>query len=145
MESSWWLLMAWPLESSWWLLMAWPLGPGTKYQGPGSIKISSYQHRKSHCGDKTIWRSSYLHNGISYAGKTASLCPGTCLMPGYLQQSWWHSPAGINHECPRNVNLYIMAIELCSLPKWGWKYIDCIGSNVVICYVSKRCFALWQA
>ena len=35
--------------------------------------ISSYQYRKSHCGDKTVVRSSYLHNGISYAGKITSL------------------------------------------------------------------------
>ena len=34
-----------------------------------NVKMSSYQYRKSHCGDKTIWRPSYLHNGISYAGK----------------------------------------------------------------------------
>ena len=38
-----------------------------------NIKISSYQYRKSHCGDKTILRPSYLHNGISYTGKTTSL------------------------------------------------------------------------
>ena len=36
-------------------------------------KMSSYQYRKSHCGDKTVVRSSYLHNGISYTGKTTSL------------------------------------------------------------------------
>ena len=36
-------------------------------------KILSYQYRKSHCGDKTILRPSYLHNGISYTGKTTSL------------------------------------------------------------------------
>ena len=30
----------------------------------------SYPYRKSHCGDKTILRPSYLHNGISYTGKT---------------------------------------------------------------------------
>ena len=35
--------------------------------------MSSYQYRKSHCGDKTVVRSSYLHNGISYTGKTTSL------------------------------------------------------------------------
>ena len=35
--------------------------------------MSSYQHRKSHCGDKTILRPSYLHNGISYTGKMISL------------------------------------------------------------------------
>ena len=28
---------------------------------------------KSHCGDKTVVRSSYLHNGISYTGKISSL------------------------------------------------------------------------
>ena len=38
-----------------------------------NIKMLSYQYRKSHCGDKTILRPSYLHNGISYAGKTTSL------------------------------------------------------------------------
>ena len=38
-----------------------------------NIKMSSYQYRKSHCGDKTVVRSSYLHNGISYTGKMSSL------------------------------------------------------------------------
>ena len=38
-----------------------------------SIKMSSNQYRKSHCGDKTILRPSYLHNGISYTGKMTSL------------------------------------------------------------------------
>ena len=44
---------------------------------PGSlfnIKMSSYQYRKSHCGDKTVVRSSYLHDGISFTGKMTSLC-----------------------------------------------------------------------
>ena len=35
--------------------------------------MTYYQYRKSHCGDKTILRPSYLHNGISYTGKTTSL------------------------------------------------------------------------
>ena len=38
-----------------------------------NIKMLSYQYRKSHCGDKTILRPSYLHNGISYTGKKTSL------------------------------------------------------------------------
>ena len=38
-----------------------------------NIKTTSYQYRKSHCGDKTILRPSYLHNGISYTGKITSL------------------------------------------------------------------------
>ena len=43
--------------------------PGTWF----NIKMSSYQYRKSHCGDKTVVRSSYLHNGISYTDKMSSL------------------------------------------------------------------------
>ena len=38
-----------------------------------NIKMTSYQYRKSHCGDKTILQPSYFHNGISYTGKTTSL------------------------------------------------------------------------
>ena len=38
-----------------------------------NIKMLSYQDRKSHCGDNTILRPSYLHNGISITGKTTSL------------------------------------------------------------------------
>ena len=46
----------------------------TNVSGPWfNIKISSYQYRKSHCGDKTVVRPSYLHNGISYTGKMVSL------------------------------------------------------------------------
>ena len=37
------------------------------------IKMPSYQYRKSHCRDKPVIKPSYLHNGISYTGKTASL------------------------------------------------------------------------
>ena len=48
---------------------------GQKYDtGPWfNIEMSSYQYRKSHCGDKTVVRSSYLHNEISYTGKMSSL------------------------------------------------------------------------
>ena len=45
----------------------------THLRGRFNIKMPSYQYMKSHCGDKTVVRSSYLHNGISYTGKTASL------------------------------------------------------------------------
>ena len=45
------------------------LSPGARF----NIKMPSFQYRKSHCGDKTVVRSSYLHNGISYTGKTTSL------------------------------------------------------------------------
>ena len=50
--------------------------PQCQWRHPGpwfNIKMSSYQYRKSHCGDKTVVRSSYLHNGISYADIMSSL------------------------------------------------------------------------
>ena len=43
--------------------------PGPRF----NMKMTSYQYRKSHCGDKTILRTSYLHNGIFYIGKMMSL------------------------------------------------------------------------
>ena len=53
-------------KSTLWLLMAWLLAsPGARF----NIKMSSDQYRKSHCGDKMVVRSSYLHSGISYTGK----------------------------------------------------------------------------
>ena len=48
-----------------------------------NVKMSSYQYRKSHCGDRTVVRSSYLHNGISYTGKMTSL--------------YWIKALGINY------------------------------------------------
>ena len=46
---------------------------GLEPSGPWlNLNMSSYQYRKSHCGDKTVVRPSYLHNGISYTGKMAS-------------------------------------------------------------------------
>ena len=43
------------------------------WSGPWFNKMTSYQYRKSHCGDKTVVRSSYLHNGITYTGKMSYL------------------------------------------------------------------------
>ena len=37
--------------------------------GPWFNIKTSYKYRKSHCRDKTVVRSSYLHNGISHTGK----------------------------------------------------------------------------
>ena len=58
-----------------------------------NIKMTSYQYRKSHCGDNTILRPSYLHNGISYTGKTASLYWIRALFPPLQVSSvrlpWW--------------------------------------------------------
>ena len=54
------------IMSSWHDEMLRPSGPWF------NIKMSSYQYRNSHCGDKTVVRSSYLRHGISYTGKMSS-------------------------------------------------------------------------
>ena len=55
-----------------------------------NIKMSSYQYRKSHCGDKTILRPSYLHKRISYTGKMISLY---CIWAQMIINSrWLHAP-----------------------------------------------------
>ena len=73
-----------------------------------NIKMSSYQYRKSHCGDKTILWPSYLHIGISYTGKTSLYWIGalftsnetrSTLLPievtGVARNSTKHSPNGM--------------------------------------------------
>ena len=76
--------------------------------------MSSYQYRKSHCGDKTILRPSYLHNGISYTGKMISLYWIGALSPAQLLFSegnppenvstWWRHH-GIYHSQPGHKSL----------------------------------------
>ena len=43
--------------------------PGHRF----NIKTASDLYRKSNCGDNTVVRSSYLHNGISLTGNMSSL------------------------------------------------------------------------
>ena len=58
-----------PVSKTGWRIAFLKSDPGPQF----NIKMISYQYRKSHCGDKTILRPSYLHNGISYTGKMTSL------------------------------------------------------------------------
>ena len=65
-----------------------------KYPGPWfNIKMSSYQYRKSHCGDKTILWPSYLHNGSSYTGKMTSLYWIRALIARFMGPTWGPSGA----------------------------------------------------
>ena len=69
---------------------------GLKEPGPWfNIKMSSYQYRKSHCGDKTVVRSSYPHNGISYTCKTSL---------------YWDSP--------QITNIYIFNVDIIIIPEY---------------------------
>ena len=64
-----------------------------------NIKMTSYQYRKSHCGDKTILRPSYLHNGISYTGKMTSLY-------------WIRAQVATNNECLVYTMMYFPAVHV---------------------------------
>ena len=69
-------------------------------QGADSIKkMPSYQYRKSHYGDKTILRPSYLHDGISHTGKVASLYWIRALAPVPLSIFRSNSKIHENSEC----------------------------------------------
>ena len=58
--------------------------------------MPSYQYRKSHCGDKTVVRSSYLHNGISYTGKMTSLYWIRALHTGIILTLYQQTPGHVN-------------------------------------------------
>ena len=71
-----------------------------------AFREASVMHtRKSHCGDKTILRPSYLHNGISYTGKMTSL--------------YWigaqHLVTAMDHRCHK----MLVRTTLCSLGTSG--------------------------
>ena len=98
------------IASSWWNLMIYP--------GPlFNIKMSSYQYRKSHCGDKTVVRSSYLHKGISYTGKMASLYWDGPQDPIYERCNSSSPSAAYMCQWIRSTLVQIMA--------WHWKNTVC--------------------
>ena len=74
--------------------------PGPRF----NMNILSYQYRKSYCGDETVVRSSYLHNGISYIGKMTSLY-------------WIRAQASIWHRYMSNVVFlrHITCITFCRI------------------------------
>ena len=78
-----------------------------------NIKMSSYQYRKSHCGDKMILRPSYLHNGISYTGKTTSLywigALDYCILSNLWRIIWEASGDAAGHS---SSNHWLVCLEI---------------------------------
>ena len=75
-----------------------------------NIKMSSYRYRKSHCGDKTVVRSSYLHNGISYTSKMASfywISPQEVMMFDMT----WYCQVMVQYNTILHVALYRLRFE----------------------------------
>ena len=69
-----WNASSWNHFNSTWLITLimmtwWYKKPGARF----NIKMTSYQYKKSNCGDKMILWLAYLHNEISYTGKMTSL------------------------------------------------------------------------
>ena len=67
----------------------------------------SYQYGKSHCGDKTILRPSYLYNGISYTCKMSlywtralvAICTGySCPTQQHIIQQRYWCAIGTHHN-----------------------------------------------
>ena len=96
------------------------------------IKMASFQYRKYHCGDKTVVRSSYLHNGISYTDKMASylglisLCV-VCWLSAFVDWRFWKFLKLIRrHTCESYFLMAFSWIEaLATLLPWQ------IGSTTV--------------
>ena len=90
-----------------------PVYPPPTSLGGLIIKMSSYQYRKSHCGDKTAVRSSYLHNGISYIGKITSLYWIMALGPFHYQHCNWRQNSNWwKHCCTVNAFLTIVLLQV---------------------------------
>ena len=90
-----------------------------------NIKMPSYQYRKSHCGDKTILRPSYLHNGIPYTGKTTSLYWIGALAPYRASVGmvvtvmdrkqvapWWIWSSSVEQDMIRNISTSLMIFKI---------------------------------
>ena len=93
---------------------------GSVFPGPWfNIKMLSYQYRKSHCGDKTVVRSSYLHNGISYSGKTTSL--------------YWIRALNYYYMFTQNVSVESVFITFLQLTRWGRMTHICANKLVRHC------------
>ena len=96
-----------------------------------NIKMSSYQYRKSHCGDKTVVRSSYLHNGISYTGKMTSLYWFSPLVNMFDDESTLLQVMAWRHQATSHTWSHLTQISLAiyghwatmSLPGWHWGWI----------------------
>ena len=97
--------------------------------------MSSYQYRESHCGDKTIFRPSYLHNGISYIGikkssywyRKSHCGDKTILRPSYLHN-------GISYAGKMTYLYWIRALD--TFPYKDFFFIHELLSNIVFTSVN---------
>ena len=77
-------------------ILQWLRRPGPWF----NIKMTSYQYRKSHCGDKTVVRSSYLHNGTFNTGKMSSLYWTSLQTSHSIRVIYWVFTVHFEENCP---------------------------------------------
>ena len=86
-----------------------------------NIKMSSYQYRKSHCGDKTVVGSSNLRNGISYTGKITSL--------------YWISPSDSQYLISNSKSAFLISRpDICHIFMWFSSYRRIFRRSSFACY-----------
>ena len=94
-----------------------------------NIKMTSYQYRKPHIGNKTILRPSDLHNGISYTGKTSLYWIGAQTV---FTRIW---DPFINMRLPLVIPSYLCNGNSCTGigVKWHLLIIKCpLGQNFIM-------------
>ena len=112
-------------------------------------QMSSYQYMKSHCGDKTVVRSSYIHNGISYTGKTPSLYWIRAqvvsfywlftIFFGCSRISYLHNGITFNGK---TASLYWIRAQVVS---FYWLFTNCYSPD---CFIVKHCMVfklIWMS
>ena len=87
-----------------------------------NIKMSCYQYRKSHRGDKTVVRSSYLQNGISYTGKMISLYWIRALVPSVVSKKPRQIIKEIQTDSIEFSSFYFIILANIFIPKYHFKW-----------------------
>ena len=87
--------------------------------------MTSYQYRKSYCGDKTILRPSYLHDGISCTGKMTP-----------RPSSWYQGSVAISTVYPKK---YTHGLVVLCFVVVMQSFI--MNSHEVFIHIHQGCFA----
>ena len=107
---------------------------------------SSYQYKKSHCWDSTVVISSYLHNGISYTGKTTSLywinAQVLCLWRFLMNTDRITMLVSAEIQIKGNKCLYNMVMEItsCRTFTYIWRNWSMSAklTNFTLCYINVK-------
>ena len=114
-----------------------------------NIKISSNRYRKSHFGDKTVVRSSYLHNGISYTGKMTSLYWIRALdekTPLFHLNRWCGAMRSVGYNVVQSnmgsSTWYHIWYDWCKI--WSWSPVPCEKHGFCRYWGPRAMFFTWH-